>query len=413
MSDKNIIVQGNYYEQSGNLGAGHVSESEIKGETKLSGIINEAEQNTKTNQQETGQKITTKKTERTTRYLAVTISGEIEATSLGDILQIQEELVSKLKNINIKIVDAEKGSIKLIFEGSEKDLERLKALIQSGELTEVSGKTIENVKFIDAEIEERELRNKIDTRNNLVQEIRSQNVEGRNLEKVNLKLCNLRDIFLIQANLRNANLSGADLRNADLSGADLRNANLSRTFLRDADLRNANLSGADLSGAYLSRTFLSGADLRNANLSGANLSSADLRNTIINNKTKLDHKWHLVWEIVNHGARGQDLSSADLSSVYLKGANLRGARLVRAKLTYSLLNNADLIGANLIGADLSNARLLEANLTDADLSGAKVKNTLFGYNLGISEIMKRDLESKGAIFEDSPPGDRSKVLTPI
>ena len=53
--NKYITVHGDYYEQSGNLGAGHVSESEIKEKVKLGGVINEAEQHPKTTQGETGQ----------------------------------------------------------------------------------------------------------------------------------------------------------------------------------------------------------------------------------------------------------------------------------------------------------------------------------------------------------------------
>ncbi len=293
---------------------------------------------------------TPENTERKTRYFELTISGKFEETNFADIQQIQQELFRKLKNINIKIVEADSGSIKLIFEGSEEDLKLLEALIQSGQLTEVSDRTIENVKFIEEETKERELRNKLDIRNRLVQEIRSQTIEGRNLEKVNLKLSDLSGIFLKQANL-----SGADLS-------------------------LANLSDADLSGAYLS--------------------GADLRNTTINEETKLDDKWRLVQEIVTQGAEGRDLSGADLSRADLSGAYLSGA----------YLSGADLSGADLWGADLSGAYLSGADLSGADLIRAKVEKARFGGNSGISKSMKRDLIQRGAIFEDSPPDDRFKSI---
>ncbi len=231
MSDKKIIVQGDYYEQPGNLGAGHVSKSKITGDAKIAGIINEEKKEAKTTSPEKNQKISTNQIKEKLRLFEIKISGEFDEINLSDIIQIQAELalklkkISKLTNSSINLIDVDKGSIKLTFEGSEEELELLKALIQSGELTEVSGRTIENVKFIDSEIEERELRNKLDTRNNLIEEIRSQKVEGRNLEKVNLKLSDLRGIFLKQANLRNADLSGANLSGANLSGANLSGAN--------------------------------------------------------------------------------------------------------------------------------------------------------------------------------------------
>ncbi|MDJ0899064.1 MAG: pentapeptide repeat-containing protein [Xenococcus sp. MO_188.B8] len=254
----------------------------------------------------------THKTEITTRFLEIAISNEFETKNLADILQIQQRLQSKFKGINIQLVDAKKGIIKLVFEGLEEDLEQLIILIQSGEVTEVLSKTIENVKLIDSETEARELRNKLDTKNSFVREIKSQNLEGRYLERVKLRLSELRGIFLKQANLRNADLSGADLN-------------------------------------------------------GANLKYADLNN----------------------------------------------ARLVQTNLTYSQLNSATLIGANLIGADLSNAQLLAANLTDADLSGAKVENTRFGYNCGISRSLQQDLIARGAIFEDYSLCDQIEILTSV
>ncbi len=52
---KHITVHGNYYKQSGNIGAGHVSESKFEKQAMLGGVINEAEQHPKTTQGETGQ----------------------------------------------------------------------------------------------------------------------------------------------------------------------------------------------------------------------------------------------------------------------------------------------------------------------------------------------------------------------
>ena len=90
------------------------------------------------------------------------------------------------------------------------------------------------------------------------------------------------------------------------------------------------------------------------------------------------------------------MNGANLKSVNLSNANLNGANLKSARL-YS----ANLRGASLVQASLYYSYLFGADLTDADLSGATVANASFGYNQGISEIMKRDLVSKGATFQDS------------
>lgn len=40
----NETIEGNYYEQKGNFGIGHMSGGEIKGNAKVAGVINEAEE---------------------------------------------------------------------------------------------------------------------------------------------------------------------------------------------------------------------------------------------------------------------------------------------------------------------------------------------------------------------------------
>ena len=118
-------------------------------------------------------------------------------------------------------------------------------------------------------------------------------------------------------------------------------------------------------------------------------------------------------ELSELAASRAELSELAAELVELTGTKLTNARLVKANLAYSQLNDVNLAEANLIGANLNNAELLRANLTNADLSGANVKNARFGYNKGISESLRIDLVKRGAIFEDSPPGDRSKVLTRV
>ena len=51
-------------------------------------------------------------------------------------------------------------------------------------------------------------------------------------------------------------------------------------------------------------------------------------------------------------------------------------------------------------ANLSNAHLLGANLSHTDFSDATVDNARFGWNTGISNRMKFELQLRGAIFED-------------
>ncbi len=251
------------------------------------------------------------------------------------------------------------------------------------------------------------------------------NLSGADLIGAYLIGTYLRDAYLIDANLRDADLSGANLSDAnliranliraDLSDADLSDAYLSGAYLIRADLSYANLIGAYLSGAYLSYAdlsyaYLSDANLSDADLRDANLIRANLRNTKIDERTNLNSKWRLVWEIINQGAKGKDLSRANLSRANLIGADLSRANLIGADLSRADLSDADLSGANLSGAYLSGAYLSRADLSDADLSDVRVENARFGNNKGISESQKQYLIDREASFEDDP-GDRHLIFS--
>jgi uncharacterized protein YjbI with pentapeptide repeats len=228
-----------------------------------------------------------------------------------------------------------------------------------------------------------------------------------NLKGACLINADLTNAFMVNAVLCNANLSNAKLRHAKLQNTNLCNAELTNSDLHCADLSSphvvsfyTNLSGANLINANLSNTNLYRVDISNANLSNANLSGAILIFANLSN-AKLNHA-NLEGVII----RRPDIHSAnDTIGAQLGGADLSDANLTNVDLTRSCLNDAILIRANLIGTDFRGADLLNANLDFAVVNKAK-----FGNNKGISESMRQDLLSRGAIFEDSP-GDRSESQT--
>jgi uncharacterized protein YjbI with pentapeptide repeats len=228
------------------------------------------------------------------------------------------------------------------------------------------------------------------------------------LEGASLANADLRGADLRQANLQATDLRGADLRGADLSQARLEEASLHGTRIdnttqiedkwrlvwqitnlgaenrdlhtHNLDLSQANLSGANLRGANLSFGSLSKADLSGADLTGADLNNVSLRETMIDDATKLDAKWRLVWEIVNYGASGRDLRGVDLSQADLSHADLSQANLSQAIMTDANLSRANLYGADLSGAiltepDLRGDEAHEATLHNADLAGVKMDDT--------------------------------------
>ena len=81
-------------------------------------------------------------------------------------------------------------------------------------------------------------------------------------------------------------------------------------------------------------------------------------------------------------------------------------------MTGAILTGANLTEADLSGSNLKQANLKQANLTGVSFNKAIVKNARFGSNTGMSRTLKQDLIARGAIFEDAPPGDRSRVLVP-
>ena len=335
-----------------------------------------------------------------TKKAVITLQGDIESVTN---LKILQAILREHSGNTIEIQDIQPGSIKISLEGSPEDIEKLITAIKSGELKQLDDFPIEDIIKLNEEVATEDNNDKWQ----LVKKIRDREIKELNFPEIDLS-----DTDLSFANLIGANLIGANLSGANLIDANLIDANLSSAYLIDADLSGAYLIDANLSRANLSGANLSRANLSGANLSSANLSRANLRSSKIDNKTQLDSKWHIVWELVNKPHPNRDLSDRDLSYAYLNNVELSNSRLVKANLESSNLSNSNLSQANLIGANLRNAILLSANLTDADLSGADVTKARFGYNQGISESLKQDLIARDAIFEDSP-GDRSKVLTPV
>jgi uncharacterized protein YjbI with pentapeptide repeats len=149
----------------------------------------------------------------------------------------------------------------------------------------------------------------------------------------------------------------------------------------DSKLITNNMDGQDLRYADLRNAkFQACSSFEFTDLSGANLSGVKITRCLFNH-AKL---------------AAADLSGAILSGVYLRCADLSGANLNGAQL-----GSVNLNGANLSGADLNHLDLRSVELLGVNFSDANVENTRFGSNEGISLALKRDLMSRGAIFDES------------
>jgi uncharacterized protein YjbI with pentapeptide repeats len=180
-------------------------------------------------------------------------------------------------------------------------------------------------------------------------------------------------------NLYNAQLNNKDLSRLNLSYANLRKANLKESDLEDTTLAYADLRKADLSGANLTAVDFRNADLRGAILSDANLRRADLREVKIDDFTKMDDKWKMVWCLLNNQSVSLPqglcpphpvLAWRDLSGADLRYINLQGVELIGTDLSGADLRGTDLMGADLRLADVRGTNLGENSLTEMRLDGA-------------------------------------------
>lgn len=139
--------------------------------------------------------------------------------------------------------------------------------------------------------------------------------------------------------------------------------------------------------------------LNGVNLSGVNLSGADFSGAILR-----------FIDFSNTVLQSVNFSGATLTSSNFNGANLNGGTLSRANLKGGNFSKASLSGAILNDADLRYADFRYADLRYAELNGANVENAGFGSNLGLTEIDKQDLRSRGAILMDVRLGERMHFL---
>jgi len=181
-------------------------------------------------------------------------------------------------------------------------------------------------------------------------------LSGSHLVGIVLAGADIQNVSLARANLSGANLSGARLDNVDLTRTNFAEADLRDAMVINSSMERANFSEADMRWAHWNFE-MDWADLSGANLSGATLTGrlygANMHGTIIDENTTMDSTYMLVWEIVNEGGAGRDLSEANLVNADLSHSDLRGADLTGQRLTLVNLTGANLTGADLTGADLT------------------------------------------------------------
>jgi hypothetical protein len=217
----------------------------------------------------------------------VILEGEINSVN-SDTLFWRDVFLKQYPGSTFKVISIKQGSIKLIIEGTQKDIQMLLSDFESGNLIEIEGFPVKNIQLLSESAEEESSEQKW----RLVEEIVTNPIKGRDL--------------------RGVDLSDADLSNADLGNADLGNANLSSANLSGANLSGAILFHADLSNADLSNAILFHADLRGASLGDANLIGANVQETRFGNNQGISQP--LKQDLIKRGAIFTD-SPGDRSEV--------------------------------------------------------------------------------------------------
>lgn len=350
------------------------------------------------------------------KKLAFVINGEIDRCELAHLEAIVEALRKRTGDPSLSMVYFDKGSIRIILDGSQEALEIIEDLFIKGDLKKIEESTVENVHFVDEKSETAHKARLIqEIKNHEIQSNRSNfvraDLKGANLVRVNFQWANL-----IGADLRGANLSQANLAEADLGGANLASANLQGAILRNTNLSFANLSPAIDFFFARDRTSMPELDrILDRVLDHADINKLDQARYYICNHP-LDRKVISVLAQILERNLTNDLAQ-DLANVLIYRVSFDLAKILahflarifdRARyFNGTNMREADLQGANLEEANLYRANLSRTNLQRTKLKGANVLDAFFTNAEGLSIYEQEELQRRGAIFEDISQEDAS------
>ncbi|MBE9209706.1 pentapeptide repeat-containing protein [Nostoc sp. LEGE 06077] len=249
------------------------------------------------------------------------LSGRVSEVSKQRLEAIVEHLREITGDVHLTLIKISSGSIKLVLEGSEKGFQFLKLLLESGELIQILGISVQEIRQYTLDNSLKPLLLDIlrnskkqwnawrENNSSMLIDLRNVDLSGVYLGKTNrrgnnvkadLEEINLSGVILSNAVLKGANLNGANLSEANLSKANLSELNGKIVVLNDANCSRTNFEGANLKGACLRRANLSSADLSNtdirdadfidANLSGTNFSGAKVQGALFGNNLGLSQK---------------------------------------------------------------------------------------------------------------------------
>ena len=292
-------------------------------------------------------------------YKTFVMSGKANSSTVAELQAFVKLLRKKTGDNSIDIEFFQEGSIKVILSGSSEGLDKLQEMFEAGELEQLNIPPVEAVARVDIDTQE------------------------------------ARKARLIQAlRLRGGSLVISTAR--ALAGDLVLARDLANDFASDleSDLESDRADELENVLTYaLDRTLT----LANSRfLTYAHDQALALARILVNARIRvsaLDFTSILAHDTARDIARDLD-SSRDFDSVI--------ANIITNNHNRNLDRNLDLSETDLSGANLRHIDLTGADLTGADFTYADVTGTIFGDNPGLTEDDKRDLQSRGAIFQDPP-----------
>ena len=342
-------------------------------------------------------------------FLSFAISGTINSKTKAEVQAFVKLLRKKTGDDSIDVAFFKEGSINMMLTGSPEGLKKLKELFESGELSEIEGKSVNAVRYVDNNTSEaRKVRLLQALRLNNKGTLASALALARDLARAIVRdLAIARD--LARASDLARDLASAIDRAIDLDRAiarDLDRASaLDRAIDRDLALARAIARARDSDRAR-ARAIVRAIDRARALVSAidrdSDLASArDLASALVSAIDRAPDR-DLDRAIVRAIVRAIDRDSARDSDQQL---NLKGADFTNTNLRDIDLSHTKLSETNFTGADLTGANFTGADLTGTIFTDADVTRAIFGENEGLTDAHKIDLQKRGATFLDPPSSD--------
>ena len=345
-------------------------------------------------------------------YLGCVLEGEISQQTISELQPIIQLLRQITGDDSIAINFVEEGSIRMVLSGSSDGLKKIQEFYASGELENLDIPIIETVQPVDNDtpgarkarlVEVLKLRGTLEVL--LARALASTVALARDLASNNDSDLATTVTSILDSN-NDSDLATTVTSILDSTVALARDLDSDNDSDRDIDNNLASILDSDNILITLSPENARYIDRISGGNSTFNLARdrardlADIldraRDRTIARAIALDLDRAIALDRASNNA----LKAPDLADIIpqLLGLDRTNDHALDRTNDHALdLNDADLRGAN-----LRNINLVGIDFTGADLTGADVQGTVFGDNEGLSESVKRDLEKRGAIFQDSP-----------